>query len=505
MENMPLPRIQLAANRHYLVDTLGRPFFWLGDTAWELFHRLTREEAELYLENRRSKAFTLVQAVALAEFDGLTVPNAYGHLPLHDQDPRRPNEAYFEHVDWVIAAAAARGLYVGLLPTWGDKVNRMWGAGPQIFEEASARTYGEWIGNRYGQTSNVIWILGGDRPERDNEGHDTSGVVRAMALGIRTGAGDHGPILMSYHPCGGRGSAQAFHDDDWLDVNMWQSGHHRQDTPNWEMIAADYRRTPVKPVLDGEPNYEDHPINPWPSWNPENGYFRDYDVRKAAYRSVFAGACGVTYGHHSIWQFYDPAKRQPVNHPWCDWQTALDRPGAFQVGFLRRLVESRPYLTRIPDQAVLVEGAGEGAEYAVATRDSASSPLERGSASSPLERGSASSPLERGSASSPLERGSASSPLERGSASSPLEGGSKGRTLMVYLPTPRTVRVRLDLLGGDPLRAWWFDPRSGQAQGIGDFAGGGERTFTPPSGGPDWVLVVDDAASDFAQRAPGTA
>lgn len=268
-----------------------------------------------------------------------------------------------------------------------------------------------------------------------------------MAEGIRAGVA--GPVLMSYHPAGGRGSAQAFHQEAWLDINMWQSGHHQQDMPNWELIGTDYGREPVKPVLDGEPCYEDHPINPWPHWTPAQGYFRDHDVRKALYRSVLAGACGVTYGHHSIWQFYDPAQRLPVNHPWCDWRTALDRPAASQVGYLRRLVKSPPYLTRVPDQTLLPDGPGEGASYAVAARD------------------------------------------------------SQGRSLMVYLPAARPLQVRLDDLTGAVLRAWWFDPRSGQAELIGEFAPVSRRIFTPPAGGPDWVLVVDDAAAALA--APGAA
>ena len=160
-------RIEVSANHRFLVDESGAPFFWLGDTAWEIFHRLTREESEDYLENRRQKGFNVIQAVALAEFDGLRVPNAYGELPFFDLDPARPNEAYFAHLDWVIARAAEKGMYIGLLPTWGDKVNRMWGAGPVVFDVQSARSYGEWIGQRYRQAANVIWILGGDRPETD--------------------------------------------------------------------------------------------------------------------------------------------------------------------------------------------------------------------------------------------------------------------------------------------------------------------------------------------------
>jgi hypothetical protein len=65
--------------------------------------------------------------------------------------------------------------------------------------------------------------------------------------------------------------------------------------------------------------------------------------------------------------------------------------------------------------------------------------------------------------------------------------------------------VRLELLPGKRFVGWWFDPRSGQVECIGEFSVGGVREFTPPAGGPDWVLVVDDAAQAFARRAPGGA
>src|SRR3954463_16240751 len=139
---LPLPRLRVSENRRFLVTADGRPFFWLGDTAWELFHRLTREEAERYLQNRAGRRFTIVQAVALAEFAGLTQPNAYGHTPLHDNDPTRPDEDYFAHVDWIVNRANSLGLYVGFLPTWGDKWNQQRGAGPEIFTPENAALYG---------------------------------------------------------------------------------------------------------------------------------------------------------------------------------------------------------------------------------------------------------------------------------------------------------------------------------------------------------------------------
>ena len=105
--------LQVSENRHFLEHRDGTPFLYLGDTAWVLFHRLTREDAERYLELRRAQGFTVIQAVVLVEFDGLTAPNAYGDRPLKDNDPGQSNEAYFAHVDWIVKKAAQKGLFVG--------------------------------------------------------------------------------------------------------------------------------------------------------------------------------------------------------------------------------------------------------------------------------------------------------------------------------------------------------------------------------------------------------
>ena len=113
-------KLRVSANQRYLEYDDGTPFFYLSDTAWELFHRLTREEAQYYLSNRAVKGFTVIQAVALAELGGTDVPNPYGELPLIDRDPSRPNEDYFRHVDQIVQYAEELGLFMGMLPTWGS-------------------------------------------------------------------------------------------------------------------------------------------------------------------------------------------------------------------------------------------------------------------------------------------------------------------------------------------------------------------------------------------------
>ncbi|MGE3309716.1 MAG: glycoside hydrolase family 140 protein [Limisphaerales bacterium] len=438
----PLPRLQVSSNQRHLVTETDKPFFWLGDTAWELFHRLNREEAEKYLQLRSEQRFTVVQAVALAELDGLTDPNPYGHLPLVENDPTRPNEDYFRHVDWIVAKANALGIYVGFLPTWGDKWNKKWGAGPEIFTTANAEAYGEWLGRRY-KDAGIVWILGGDRPIESDLHKE---ITRAMARGLARG--DGGRHLMTWHPTGGRGSSEHFHGDDWLAFNMRQNGHVTEFNGRYDLTGSDYARVPVKPVLDGEPIYEDHPV----SFDAKKyGHSIAADVRRPLYWDLFEGAFGHTYGHHSVWQMFDPNRGKPVNNPLLPWYDAIRQPGADQMRHGRALLESRPFLTRIPDPDVIVADSvvtsipGTGRYHFAATRDSG------------------------------------------------------GGFAMVYAPVGRSFRVRLDKVSGSEIRAWWFNPRDGSAERIGTFGNEGIREFTPPNPGEhlDWVLVLDDAGRGF--------
>ena len=112
--------LKISGDKHYIVTANNEPFFWLGGTAWEMLHRLNREETTVYLQDRALKGFTVIQTVVLAELNGLNEPNAYGDLPLFDNDPAKINEKYFRHVDFAIQKAQELGLYVGLLPTWGE-------------------------------------------------------------------------------------------------------------------------------------------------------------------------------------------------------------------------------------------------------------------------------------------------------------------------------------------------------------------------------------------------
>lgn len=351
-------QLKVSANKRFIEFENGKHFFYLADTGWELFHRLTKADAEKYLENRRQKGFTVIQAVALAELDGLNVPNMEGEKPLIDNDPTRPNEKYFEHVDWVIKKAAEKGIFIGLLPTWGDKVDKQWGVGPVIFNKENAAEYGKWIANRYKDYPNIIWINGGDRPG----GGDNLPIWNALGQAIKSVDKNH---LMTYHPSGYSSSSQWFHHEAWLDFNMMQTGHSERSYAVYKkLMVHDYQLQPVKPAFDGEPRYEDHPHN----WKPDVlGWFDDADVRQAAYWNLFTGGFGHTYGCHAIWQMLAPG-RQSVGYARNSWEADLDLPGAGDMINVRRLMESRPMTERVPAPELIANGYMPETDYIVATK-----------------------------------------------------------------------------------------------------------------------------------------
>lgn len=429
--------LKISDNRRFLTHADGTPFFYLGDTAWELLHRCTLEESERYLADRAAKRFTVIQTVVLAELDGLHTPNRSGDLPLLNDDPTRPNEPYFAHVDAVVNLAGSLGLHVGLLPTWGDKWNQKWGVGPEIFTPDNAHAFGLFLGRRYAEAP-IIWILGGDRPI---ESEQNLPILRAMAAGLR--AGDGGRHLMTMHTWGPHATSEYVHDEPWLDFHTCQSGHAR-NSANYRFIEADYARTPIRPCMDAEPGYEDMADG---IRNLDGGYLDDWDCRKALYWSLFAGAHGHTYGCNPVWQMWAPGREQVI-YARRPWYAAMYLPGSGQMQHARALLESRPFLSRIPDQSVIASEPGTGTQHIRATRD------------------------------------------------------GEGRYVLVYIPAgavtgEREIQVDLTHLAGDQVAAYWYDPRTGAARHIGVAPKRTQMTYTVPQGGPDWILVLDDAGCGF--------
>ncbi len=319
----------------------GQPSFWLGDTAWMLVKR-SPEDVRYYMKNRRDKGFTVVQIMgvrvhhkASTESKGRPMQNYVGQSPFTRLNPVTLNKAYWQHMDFIIDTARKHDLVIAMATMWGQDAGALF---PNPMK--NNYQYGKLLGERYRNRDNVIWLVTGEY-EKINDNwqankqaisEEQRQMLRAVARGLEEGHG--GRHLMTIHPVGT--SSDDFHQDEWLDFNMHQTWGHQ--APNVTRISSDYQLTPIKPVLNGEPGYENRPEKPTSS---------AWKCRYEGYWSIFSGAFGFTYGAHHVWQ--------------CggEWMDALEYEGASDMQHLRYLMESRPMQMLSPDPSMLLSDAGE--------------------------------------------------------------------------------------------------------------------------------------------------
>ncbi len=435
-------QLKVSANNRFFQTADGKPFFWIGDTGWLLFVKCNREDAVEYLETRKQQGFNVVQVMVLHDMNN--TKNVYGDFALINEDVSKPNvtpgndfqntEAYdyWDHVDFIVAEAAKRGIYMAMVPVWGSNVK----SGKVNVQQGEA--YAKFLAQRYKNSTNIIWLNGGDV-----EGTDGMDVWKVIGATLKELDPDH---LVTYHPRGRTSSSDWFHNEAWLDFNMFQSGHknYAQDTSsaetnhygedNWKFVNVDYNLKPVKPTLDGEPSYENIPHGLHDSLQPR---WKDTDLRRYAYWSVFAGGAGFTYGENSVMQFNKMGDWTANYGVRANWKETIKSPGATQMVYLKKLMLGKSYFDRVPAQDAVVNS---GSRY------------------------------------------------ERVAA-------TKGKNyVMFYVYNGHSFIVDESKFGFKPKKASWYNPRNGEMQKFALGKGLASIEFDPPGekeNGNDWVLILE--------------
>ena len=429
--------LTLSKDRRYFLRN-GEPFFWLGDTAWLLFQKLTFEEAMVYLKNRAEKGFSVVQATLVHTKD---YRNREGSLALFEDDFARPNpdlspDAYWPMVRRIVDEAAEMGIVMALLPSWGHFVSSGWLAGSTI------DVYIDFLAERFGDCENVIWLVGGDV-----RGSDAPEDFNRIGSRLREKCPNQ---LIGFHPFGRCSSSQWFQDAPWLDFHLFQSGHRRYDQiklnqwddkvdaetfvgeDNYRYVRHDRALIPARPTLDGEPSYE---FILQGLHDPSQPYWQTRDVRRYAYWSLLSGAAGFTYGSNAIMQFWQGVEKGAFG-VLETWREALHNPGSMQMTHARRLMEEIHWQTGELAQKYLVNNTGVQYEYNLALKTD--------------------------------------------------------RALCVYSYTGKPFFVDTSALGETD--AWWFDPVSGGKSYLGKVTPQGNARFTPPDrrcDQNDWALILN--------------
>jgi hypothetical protein len=433
------PKLVVSANGHYL-SADGKPFFWLGDTGWLLLGKLNREETEKYLETRRVQGFNVIQVMLL---HSLSITNSDGDSALIGRNPANPklsvadglkypsNNGYWENLDFVLDLAAKKGIYLALVPIWGSNVK----SGHVSNKEAEA--FAKFLARRYRDRSNIIWLNGGDV-----RGDDSTRIWNTIGNTLKKEDPNH---LVTFHPFGRTQSSEWFHNEAWLDFNMFQSGHrdYAQDTAkadhqygedNWRYVQVDFNKRPAKPTLDGEPSYEGIPHGLHDTLQPR---WTDSDLRRYAYWSVFSGACGFTYGNNSVMQMQKRGAKTGAYGAKEPWEQAIYAPGATQMIHLKNLMRQYHFEALTPAQSIFPD------------------------------------------------------PGERYNHLTALKGE---HCLLVYTCNGRNITVKTDQLKGSQFRYSWYSPRDGKFLSGGKILKRETLEFDPPGtakDGNDWVLILE--------------
>jgi hypothetical protein len=395
----PVFPVKISENGRYITDQNNNPVFWLGTTQWQIFRDYTLDEARLILEKSKSNGFIFVQAMLMGVGDG-TKANIYGEKPWLDNNPLTPNEAYFLHVDSVIQVARENNIILSVT-LYHQRYRK-------CITLENARLWAKWLSTRYKDNTNIVWSM---TPEAKEE---FIPILRELAAGLHEG--DGGYHIITFKPDPSPFSSSFIHQESWLDFNSMQTWNAVRLI--YPMVTNDYNLKPVKPVLMAEGAYEqgsEYGFDVTPLW-----------IRRQAYYSYLAGA-HHTYGHNDSWRVLPT------------WKKALDAPGAFQMGILKKIflnLEEWWYL--VPDQSILTSGgntAGDLLKLAARHKD--------------------------------------------------------GKWIMIYLAEKSSFSVDLGKMKvRNKVNAYWVDPVTGNSTPAGTFKARGEKSFVTPDTKEDAILIL---------------
>jgi len=448
----------LDATHTYLVNTFtNKPVFMTGEDAWDLIAQVDNADAGTYLSDRASRGFNVLWTVAVDNIYQSNPPhNYYGYAPFDGADFTNEDVNYWAHVDYILQLAASYGITVGIDPGFPGLSNADGYLESYLSSsDGVVNAYGTWLGSRYHNYPNIVWILAGDADPTDTALYEK---LNQLATGIRSADSVH---LITFEAARFYESGGAAPNGGWSSLDAWGSSVSGAYAaagfpPTW--LNLNWVYDPYSEMQAGcTRNYTSyvsaHPNMPQlagEDWYEGEHSMTALQLREESYWEVLSGCTlGRIFGNNAIWTFGGPSDTMGQT-----WQSQLDSTGSTAQQYLGQLLRSREFWKLVPDtgNTTLTSGYGSGTTISVASRT------------------------------------------------------SDGQTIIAYAPNGNATTLTVDMSqiasAGSTANCWWFNPSNGATMLIGAYANSGTQDFTPPDAN-DWVLVIDDASANLA--APGSA
>lgn len=454
--NVPIYPLKASGNNRYLVDQNNTPFLMVGDAPQQLITNLSQNEAAAFMANRRSYGINALWINLLCIFTEASCNKEAktfdGIAPfLVPGDLTTPNPAYFQRVDDMLRIAADHGMVVLLDPietiSWLDTLRK--NGAPKAF------AYGQYLGSRYKDFSNLVWMHGNDLQSWQVAADDD--LVQSVARGIRSVDSNHiHTVELNYETSG------SLEDPSWAPFIELDAVYSY--FPTYAQVLTEYNRPNFKPVFLLEANYE--------SEGQLTGDTSARNLRQQEYWSMLSGAAGHVYSSANSWQLQK------------GWEANLNTTGVAELSHMKSLFATLRWYDLVPDQTHEVVTAGYDRFSCIVGTLMAYVGKDRGSLMARTLR---------------RVRGYLDFGYVNGNTCATAARTSDGSLVIAYMPSTRSITIDMTKLVGTAV-ARWYDPTNGEYTNVtgSPFANKGSRQFTPSgsnkSGEGDWVLVLEAAS-----------
>lgn len=353
--------LSLSENKRFLKDKNNKPFLIKEFSAWGILQVFSEADASAFMDSIQLRGFNTVMVSVISNDKNMAgnPPLWQGISPFHKQwDFSTPNETYFKHVDRVLKIAEEKGIFVMAVPIYlGYRGDPSQGWFDELInpnnDTVKTFTYGAFLGERYRNAKNLMWIAGGD----NNADGKFFPYISNLIKGIKSKDPDH--YWTGHFDC----NLNVFWSTDnplyasYMDIDgqyVWTESIMFEKGPQYVSEINQYKKG--KMIIQLDQSYE--ATQPFYADN-----FNYQWMRRKVYDGLLSGCAGTSF-----------CSGDTNNHCFTfkNWKPLMNTRGMADMSNCFKLFDALPWQNLVPDDTkdIILSGRGEfgSIDYVCAAR-----------------------------------------------------------------------------------------------------------------------------------------